>query len=223
MAVAGWTRDGSRIVYTAPAGGAKWGVYEQSVGNATDPKTLVELASLSPDAELAPDGRSLLVQSIVSTTWDVQRVTLDSAPTIRPYHAGPGIQAAPRISPDGRWATVSSNESGSFEVYVRSYPEPTVKVQVSVGGAFGSVWSADGTRLYYSTGNAIVEARLATSPGLRVVARDTAFRRVPNNAGFDISRDGSRLLISVLQSTAYPLAVVPGWRAELRERLAASR
>jgi hypothetical protein len=64
---------------------------------------------------------------------------------------------------------------------------------------------------------------LATSPGLRVVARDTAFRRVPNNAGFDISRDGSRLLISVLQSTAYPLAVVPGWRAELRERLAASR
>jgi hypothetical protein len=118
---------------------------------------------------------------------------------------------------------VSSNESGSFEVYVRSYPEPTVKVQVSVGGAFGAVWSADGTRLYYSTGNAIVEARLATSPGLRVVARDTAFRRVPNNAGFDISRDGSRLLISVLQSTAYPLAVVPGWRAELRERLAASR
>jgi hypothetical protein len=56
-----------------------------------------------------------------------------------------------------------------------------------------------------------------------VVARDTAFRRVPNNAGFDISRDGSRLLLSVLQSTAYPLAVVPGWRAELRERLAASR
>jgi hypothetical protein len=34
---------------------------------------------------------------------------------------------------------------------------------------------------------------------------------------------GSRLLLSVLQSTAYPLAVVPGWRAELRERLAASR
>jgi serine/threonine-protein kinase len=223
VAVAGWTRDGSRIVYTAPAGGAKWGVYEQSVGNATDPKTLLELSSLSPDAELAPDGRSLLVQSIVSTSWDVQRVTLDSIPTIRPYHAGPGIEAAPRISPDGRWATVSSNESGSFEVYVRSYPEPTVKVQVSVGGAFGAVWSADGTRLYYSTGNAIVEARLATSPGLRVVARDTAFRRVPNNAGFDISRDGSRLLISVLQSTAYPLAVVPGWRAELRERLAASR
>jgi hypothetical protein len=49
------------------------------------------------------------------------------------------------------------------------------------------------------------------------------FRRVPNNNGFDVSRDGSRLLISALQSTAYPLVVTPGWRAELREKLAASR
>ena len=223
VSAANWTRDGARIVYTAPAGRSKWGVYEQAVGNATDPRTLLELSSLSPNAELAPDGRSLLIQSILSTSWDVQRVTLDSVPTIRPYHASPSTEASPRISPDGRWATVSSNESGTFEVYVRSYPEPTVKVQVSVGGGFGSVWSADGTRLYYSSGNAIVEARLATSSGLRVVARDTAFRRVPNNAGFDISRDGSRVLISVLQSNAYPLAVVPGWRAELRERLVASR
>src|SRR2546430_2320122 len=53
-------------------------------------------------------------------------------------------------------------------MYVRSYPEPNVKVQVSVGGGQGPVWSADGTRLYYVSGSAIIEARLATSPGLRV-------------------------------------------------------
>jgi hypothetical protein len=29
--------------------------------------------------------------------------------------------------------------------------------------------------------------------------------------------------VSALQSTAYPLVVAPGWRAELREKLAASR
>jgi hypothetical protein len=96
-------------------------------------------------------------------------------------------------------------------------------VQVSVGGAFGSVWSGDGNRLYYSTGDAIVEARLATTSGFRVVSRDTVFRRVPSTAGWDITRDGSRLLLSVPQSTAYPLTVVPGWRAELGEKLAASR
>ena len=111
---------------------------------------------------------------------------------------------------------------------MRSYPNPRVKVQVSVGGGLGSVWSSDGTRLYYWTGSpgsatgAVVEARLATASGLRVVARDTAFRRIPNSVGFDISRDGSRLLLTELQSTAYQLVVTPGWRAELREKLAAS-
>jgi eukaryotic-like serine/threonine-protein kinase len=226
---AAWNRDGSEVVYTAPAGGLKWAVYTQSVGNATEPKMLLELSDLSPVAELAPDGRSMLVQSIVRTSWDVRIATLDSARTMRPFHVSPGTDVDPHISPDGRWASVSSNESGAFEVYVRSYPNPRVKVQVSVGGALGSVWSSDGTRLYYwtggtgGTGGAVVEARLTTTPGLRVVARDSVFRRVPNSVGFDISRDGSRLLLTALQSTAYPLVVTPGWRTELREKLAASR
>jgi len=223
VGTAHWTADGSQVVYTAPAGRSKWGVYTQAVGSGNDPHTVVEVSSLSPRAELAPDGRSLLIQSILSTSWDLQRVTLDSIPTIRPFYASPATEAAAKISPDGRWAAASSNESGTFEVYVRSYPEPTVKVQVSVGGAFGAVWGADASRLYYSSGDAVIEARLATTPTLRVVARDTAFRGVPNNDGYDISRDGSRLLLSALQSTAYPLAVVPGWRAELREKLASDR
>jgi hypothetical protein len=162
------------------------------------------------------------LQSIVSANWDIQRVILDSAPTIRPFHATAGIDVSPDISPDGRWASVMSNESGAFEIYVRSYPEPTVKVQVSVGGGFGAVWGTDASRLYYGLGNAVIEARLATTPTLRVLSRDTAFRRLPNYAGFDVSRDGSRLLLSALQSTAYPLVVVPGWRAELRDKLASS-
>jgi hypothetical protein len=79
------------------------------------------------------------------------------------------------------------------------------------------------------SGNVIVEAGLATKPGLRVVSRDTAFARVPNGvagfgeANFDVSRDGSRIVIPSAPSAAYPLVVVPSWRAELHERLAANR
>jgi Tol biopolymer transport system component len=171
----------------------------------------------------------LLLQTYANNTWDVESVTLDSSPRFRPFHATAGEDVHPRFSPDGRWAAVVSNESGAFEVYVRSFPEPTVKVQVSVGGGGGPVWSADGTRLYYVSGSVIVEAGLATKPGLRVVSRDTAFTRVPNGvagfgeANFDVSRDGSRIVIPGARSAAYPLVVVPNWRAELRERLAASR
>jgi Tol biopolymer transport system component len=170
-----------------------------------------------------------VLQTFVNNSWDVERVALDSAGTFTPIDTGPASTLVPRLSPDGRWVAVDGDESGTTEVYVRSYPVPTIKLQVSVGGGGGPVWSADGSRLYYAAGQAIMEARLAVGPGLRVVSRDTAFRQVPNNTGgfgeanYDVSRDGSRIVIASASSAAYPLVVVPNWRAELRERMAASR
>jgi Tol biopolymer transport system component len=225
----GWSRDGERIVYSAPGTGSKDAIWAQAVGGATAPEMLVEVPNLSPVADLAPDGRSLLLQSIVNTVWTVQRVSLDSSRVFRPYSATSPQDLGPRFSPDGRWAAVSTNESGRFEVYVRSYPEPNVKVQVSVGGGQGPVWSADGTRLYYVSGSAVIEAKLATSPGLRVTSRDTAFSNVVNGltgfaqANFDVTRDGSRIVIPSTESANYPLVVVPNWRTELHQRLAGSR
>jgi serine/threonine-protein kinase len=224
-----WSRDGERIVYSAPGTGSKDAIWSQSIGGATAPEMLAEVPTLTPIAELAPDGRSLLVQSIVNTAWTVRRVSLDSINVFRPYSVAARQSVTPRISPDGRWAAVATNESGRFELYVRSYPEPSVKVQVSVGGGAGPVWSADGSRLYYVSGSAIIEARLATSPGLRVVSRDTAFANATGSltgfgqANFDLTRDGSRIVIPSTESADYPLVVVPNWRTELHQRLAAGR
>jgi Tol biopolymer transport system component/tRNA A-37 threonylcarbamoyl transferase component Bud32 len=224
-----WTQDGNNIVYSAPGAGSKDAIWTQSVGGATAPEVVVEVPTLTPVAALAPDGRSLLVQSIVNTSWAVLRVSLDSKRAFRTYSAAGGNSVTPRISRDGRWAALSSSESGRYEVYVRSYPEPTVKVQVSVGGGSAPVWSADGLRLYYLSGTAIMEARLAVSSGFRVVSRDTAFAGVTNGntdfgqANFDVSRDGSRIVIPSTESSNYPILVVPNWRTELHRRLAASR
>jgi Tol biopolymer transport system component len=187
------------------------------------------VSSLLPLADVAPDGRSLLLQVSFGSGWDIDRVVLDSAHTPRPFVAGAPQVLAPRFSPDGRWAAMVSFESGTPEVYIRSYPEPTTKLQVSVGGGGAPVWSADGTRLYYVSGTAIMEARLAMSPGIRIVSRDTAFAHIPNGngnfaeAGYDVTRDGSRIVIPYVASTAYPLVIVPNWLTELRQRLAIGR
>ena len=222
-----WSRDGNSVVYSAPSG-SKWGVWEQSASGGTKPRLLLEVPSLTPVADLAPDGHSALLGTLTDQTWDVQSVRLDSSHVVQPFHATRGTDTGPRLSPDGRWAAVVSDENGTFEVYVRSYPDPAIKVQVSVGGGYGAAWSADGSRLYYSTGTDVVEARIATAPGFRVLSRDTAFTKVPNtfsggSAAYDITRDGSRLVIPSTPTAAYPLIVVPNWRNELRERMAASR
>ena len=145
------------------------------------------------------------------------------------YGATKGNELAPRFAPDGRWAAIASDESGTSEVYVRSFPEPTLKLQASVAGGTAPVWSPDGGRLYYYTGDAIVEARLATAPDLRVVARDTAFSHIRDgasryvSANFDVASDGSRIVIPVSESHSYGLIVVPNWLPEFRQRMAASK
>jgi Tol biopolymer transport system component len=203
-------------------------VWAQSVEAASAPELLADLPSLSPLAVISPDHHWLLLQSLVENTWDVLKVSLDSAPKLLAFSASRAEDVTPRFSPDGHWAAVVSNESGAFEVYLRSFPEPTVKTQVSVGGASGPVWSADGRVLYYVSGTAIMEARLATGPVVRVASRDTAFTQIRrggvgySQANFDVSRDGSRIVIPVSQSETYQLIVVPNWLTEFRQRMAAA-
>jgi Tol biopolymer transport system component len=147
---------------------------------------------------------------------------------LQAFSGSRGSDLSPRFSPDGHWAAVATTESGAFEVYVRSFPEPTVKVQVSVGGGAGPVWSADGKRLYYVSGTAIIEAKLAVGSTVRVVSRDTAFTPIRGGtvgfgqANYDVTRDGTQLVMPVSQSGGYQLVVVPNWLTEFRQRMAAS-
>src|SRR3954454_4388083 len=173
---------------------------------------------------MSPDRRWLILPSLYES-WDVMRASLDSPRTVQPFSATRAQEVTPRISPDGRWVALGSNESGTFEVYVRSFPEPTAKLQVSVGGAGAPQWSADGRSLYYVTGNAIVQARLAPGPVPRVLSRDTVFARVPNvnapygDANFSVTRDGSRIVTTIAEGGGFQLVVVPNWITEFRERM----
>ena len=225
-----WTKDGSQVLYTASGGGgSRAAVWAQKVGVAAPPEMLAQIPSLSPYADMTPDRRSLLVQSLLENTWGVVRIPLDSGGAGRPFSVARNNSMSPRLSPDGRRAALNSDESGAFEVYVRSFPDPSAKVQVSVGGGAAPSWSADGTRLYYASGSAIVEARLAAAPDLRVVSRDTAFTRIREaassfgQANYDVTRDGSRIIIPAPQAESFQLVVVPNWLTEFRQRLAANK
>ena len=46
----------------------------------------------------------------------------------------PADERAPSFSPDGRWLAYASNESGTFQVYVRAFPDKGGKWQISNSG-----------------------------------------------------------------------------------------
>src|SRR5215468_7332905 len=59
------------------------------------------------------------------------------------------FQSQARFSPDGRFVAYASNESGRVEVYVRSFPNPSSKWQISTGGGSSPRWRKDGQELFY--------------------------------------------------------------------------
>jgi len=60
-------------------------------------------------------------------------------------NARESIEFFATFSPDGRWIAYASNESGRFEVDVRSYPERAGKWQASTTGGNYPRWSRDGS------------------------------------------------------------------------------
>jgi serine/threonine-protein kinase len=226
-----WSPDGKSIVYTsAVADEARSASWKQLAAGGSPPVKISESHELTPWAVLSPDGKHVLQQSLHDNNWDIFVSPSDSLKVRRPYMAGRASEVAPSFSPDGRWVTLTTDESGRFEVYVRSFPDPSTRAQISVEGGGNPAFSADGNSVYYTSGNALLRARVSRDPGFRVISRDTLLRpgAVTGIASFrgdrwyDIGRDG-RLLLLASDKDDYQIVVAPNWRTELRRRLAAAK
>jgi eukaryotic-like serine/threonine-protein kinase len=225
---ADWSTDGSRILFTASGEGARGAVWRQLAAGGSPAERLFQNTYLSPLASMSPDGKSLLVTSLRETSWDILRVPLDSGAQARDYVATNGLEGAAKFSPDGRWVALASNESGRFEVYVRSFPEPSFKVQISASGGEEPQWSPDGRRLYYRSGAALMEAHVSLTPSFTLLGRDTLLsdsrmaRTSFFGANYTVSRDGKRVLAIISDADDFQLVVSPNWITEFRQRVAES-
>jgi hypothetical protein len=54
-----------------------------------------------------------------------------------------------QVSPDGRWIAYVTNETGSDEIMVESFPQPGQRKRISPEGGSFPQWRADGRELYY--------------------------------------------------------------------------
>jgi Tol biopolymer transport system component len=221
-----WTSDGNTIVYTALGDEKRYAIWKQNADGGSPAQKLFDALAFTSASSVSHDGRSVLYVGYSNNWWRLFRVALDSPKIAKPF-VETQVSVRPAVfSPDGKWVLVTAvDESGNQDVYVRSYPDPSARVQVSAGGGAGLFWSPDGSRVYYFNGNTTLEATIATTPRLRVVSLDTVFKTAPLLPGSgpatlrDIARDG-RYLGLVVNRNDRQLVVVPNWLPELRKRMA---
>jgi Tol biopolymer transport system component len=94
----------------------------------------------------------------VDTSFDLWTLPLDVSDPEHPKPGKPELflrtpfdEREPAFSPGGRWIAHTSSESGRYEVYVRPFPGPGGKWQISTGGGLLPIWSRNGRELFYET------------------------------------------------------------------------
>ncbi|MGQ0736931.1 MAG: protein kinase domain-containing protein [Acidobacteriota bacterium] len=107
------------------------------------------------------------------------------------------IVFGPSLSPDGRWAAYASNETGQFEIWIRSLEAGGSAAQISTDGGTEAQWLRSGD-LFYRSGNRWMVTRVTTRPALKWepprLVFQTDFMDTPGRS-FAVSPDGQRLLV----------------------------
>ena len=131
-----------------------------------------------------------------------------------------------RFSPDGKWIAYVSNETGTTEVYVQSFPPSGGKWQLSSNGGVTPRWRSDGRELFYlAPDRKIMSVEVRTSgttfdhgsaKPLFQVTVDAVTTTATNR--YDVSADGQRFLVnaSVEDARSVPITVVVNWLASVK-------
>ena len=150
----------------------------------------------------SPDGSILayLRQDPVSG-WDIWTVTAGEEMQEEMFLGTPFLEAGPVFAPDGRWIAYYSDESGAFEVFVRPFPGPGGKWQISEGGGTDPRWSGDGSELFYRHGDSMMVVSIAAGGDTLQVGTpeklfEGRFVTPPGvNQSYDVAADGQRFVM----------------------------
>ena len=144
-----------------------------------------------------------------------------------PLVQGPASESAGRVSPDGRWLAYSSTETGRSEIYVRPFPDPGGKWQISTDGGQDPMWHPSGNELFFRSGDQVLSVAISRTPAFSPGVPRVLFRGQFLNTGIDsaYTAKGDRFVFiqPMLQNSAPEIRFVLNWFSELSQRVKSSR
>jgi len=218
-----WSPSGDELLYGSSRSGNP-DIFSKPWRGSGDAKTLIATPAAENLPALSPDGRYVIYDSDTPQTKRdlVYRERRADGSLGEPvtFLKTPGNDTNARFSPDGRFVAYASNETGTFEVYVRDFPGGTRKWQISDEGGMNPRWRPDGKEIFYRQGSRVKAVAITTKPVFSPGAPVDLFTRPTMQAHFDVSPDGQRFLICERPANEPPLSVhvVHNWFEEFRGR-----
>ena len=198
-----WTPDGEHLIY-------QWG-RELGTVRADGSGGVRRLTEDRPSAyptSMSPDGKTLLYfESNINSGFDIMmaKIEKDANGTIHlrdrePWLRTQSSERSASFSPNGKWVTYLTDESGQYEVQVRPFAKGAIgKWIVSSGGGETPLWSPAAKELFYlSKSGRIVAASYSLNGDALEFSRPREWtsRRLITEGSllpFTIAPDGKRI------------------------------
>jgi len=217
-----WSPDGSHIIFSSNRDG-QFNLYQKPANGVKDEEVLLKSGENKYPASWSRDGRFLLYTVIhPKTKNDIWVLPMEGGRKPLPFLVTEFNEGNSRFSPDGHWVAYASDESGQYEVYVRSFSmnsagtavEAGGKWQISNGFGVNPRWRGDGRELYYrSREGRLMAVEIATNPAFRA--------GMPQPLGIFAdaweSPDGKRFLARAAKNGPQSYTVVLNWQAGLKK------
>lgn len=216
-----WTPDGKRIAYGTRTGSIYWRPADGSgqreeLSHGNFPRYP---SSFSPDGkwlaivENTPRGRDI---------WILPIGGLDRKPVA--FATTEADEWAPKFSPNGRLIAYVSNESGTIEIYVKSFSGPGGRRRITSNGGQVPVWSRNGRELFFVRDGALMsvgmDANGAPSTAEHVViSADALADQLYSKASmYDVMPDGQHFVMSLVPTATLPphYELVTNWFEEVK-------
>jgi Tol biopolymer transport system component len=222
-----WSPDGGRILFTSLRDG-HGDLYQRAASGGGADEVLVKSDFSKMPNDWSANGKFILYQELnPRTSNDLWVLPVAGGQEPFPFLQSQFDERQGRFSPDGRWIAYASNESGPWQVYVRSFPDPGGKWQVSTNGGGQPQWRRDGRELFYLSADRKLMAVEVNGSGptfdagtpkeLFTVRIQSVGLPGPRNY-YAATKDGQRFLVVSVPGdpTASPTTVVLNWTADLK-------
>jgi len=221
-----WSADGQSVYFVDVRNPVS--IMRKSASGDSDAVKIYSDALFHGIDALSPDGQKLAFSSQVPRDFRIDMLPLDGAPAPVTFLAQDSNVRGTTFSPDGKWVSYLSDETGRYEMYVTTYPDHKGKWQITKEGLNTGGWLKSPNQLAFVGGDSklyVVDVAVH-GPELQVVKTRNVFggRLLPGlpqflNVANIITKDGKRLLFpkTTQDNKQNLLTLITNWSADLKK------
>ncbi len=217
-----WSRDARSVAFSSRRPD-NLDIYIRDVATGAErPAAISEVDKIA--TSWSPDGTMIFYNALgLASGTDIRYVTVADGKS-HPYAATQFLESSAKMSPDGKWMALQSNESGQPEIYVAPFPPTGAKWTVSQNGGITPRWRGDGRELFFIQPSnqhvMAVPVDLGVTPEIGKPVPLFPVRVSSAVVPWDVSSDGQRIIAAAHRGPEpmrEPMTFVQNFDVALRE------